>query len=76
MSNRSPFGMIYCAIEKECRLQKIQLLIKNSIAKMPESTFILIDVRVLVKEIPNVVTKVAHNEIPPKHATSILASAI
>ena len=43
---------------------------------MPESTFILIDVRVLVKEIPNVVTKVAHNEIPPKHATSILASAI
>ena len=68
--------MIYCAIEKECRLQKIQLLIKNSIAKMPERTFILIDVRVLFKEIPNVVTKVAHNEIPPTHATSILAFAI
>ena len=43
---------------------------------MPERTFILIDVRVLFKEIPNVVTKVAHNEIPPKHATSILAFAI
>jgi hypothetical protein len=68
--------MIYCAIEKVRKLQKIQLLIKNSIAKMPESTLILIDVRVLVNEIPNVVTKVAHNEIPPKHATSIFAFAI
>ena len=75
MSNRSPFGMIYCAIEKVRKLQKIQLLIKNSIAKMPESTLILIDVRVLVNEIPNVVTKVAHNEIPPKQATSIFAFA-
>lgn len=67
---------MYNGYAKFATQQKTILLIKKSNANTPETTLMFTDVRLLSKEIPNVVAKVQTNVTPPHIETSRFASGI